>query len=69
MWPNVIEIQVLKCVNKLYFVQKLENVGKKTAKNVIFSKYGKWHDPKNKKIICKIERRTTCNLPDVQELK
>jgi hypothetical protein len=32
MWPTLREIKVLKSVNKLYFEQKLEKVGKKTIK-------------------------------------
>jgi hypothetical protein len=32
MWTDFGEIEVLKSVNKLYFEQKFEKVGKKTSK-------------------------------------
>jgi hypothetical protein len=32
--------------------------GQKTIKNVLFSNSEKWHDPKNKEIISKIEAKT-----------
>jgi hypothetical protein len=34
MWPTLREIKVLKSVNKLYFEQKLEKVGKKLLKSI-----------------------------------
>jgi hypothetical protein len=58
----VAEIKVLKSVNKLYFGPKWEKVGQ-YIQNVLFSKSGKWHDPKNFEIISKI-KGSTCRLPN-----
>jgi hypothetical protein len=40
-------------------------VGQKTIKNVLSSNFGKWHDPKNKEIISKIEAKTR-GFPDLK---